>query len=115
MKKLLPILILACLVSFQSSAQSAKPVSEVDGQDRIVKMFPNPATTYINFDLQKNYKQGMTLSIFNGILGKKMYETSNVPARITIDLTDFNRGVYIYHLGDPSGKIVESGKFQVSR
>jgi hypothetical protein len=87
----------------------------MDTQDRIVKLFPNPATTYINFDLQKNYKQGMTLTIFNGILGKKMYETSNVPSRVTIDLNEFNRGVYIYHLIDANGKIVESGKFQVSR
>ncbi|MBL0232073.1 MAG: T9SS type A sorting domain-containing protein [Chitinophagaceae bacterium] len=115
MKKLLPILILILFFSFQSSAQTSKPGPESDGQDRIVKMFPNPATTYINFDLQKNYKTGMTLSIFNGILGKKMYESSNVPSRITVDLNDFNRGVYIYHLVDASGKIVESGKFQVSR
>ena len=78
-------------------------------------MFPNPATTYINFDLQKNYRQGMTLSIYNGILGKKMYESGNIPSRVTIDLSEFNRGVYIYHLADAGGKIVESGKFQVSR
>jgi hypothetical protein len=32
-----------------------------------------------------------------------------------VDLADFNRGVYIYHLRDLSGKIIESGKFQVSR
>lgn len=115
MKRLLPILILILFFSIQSSAQISKPGQETDVQDRIVKMFPNPATTYINFDLQKNYKAGMTLSIFNGILGKKMYETSNVPSRVTIDLNEFNRGVYIYHLIDASGRIIESGKFQVSR
>ncbi len=114
MKKFLPILILILFFSFQSSAQS-KPGPDQNTQDRIVKMFPNPATTYINFDLQKDYKPGMTLSIFNGILGKKMYETSNVPSRVTVDLNEFNRGVYIYHLMDANGKIVESGKFQVSR
>ena len=89
------------------------PVSEV--QDRIVKLYPNPATTYITFDLQKNYKQGLSLSIYNGVLGKKMYESVNLPSRVTIDVNEFNRGVYIYHLIDASGKIVESGKFQVSR
>ncbi len=114
MKKLLPILIFILFFSFQSSAQN-KPGPDQNSQDRIVKLFPNPATTYINFDLQKDYKQGMTLSIFNGILGKKMYESSNVPSRVTVDLNEFNRGVYIYHLIDASGKIVESGKFQVSR
>jgi hypothetical protein len=84
-------------------------------QDRIVKLYPNPATTYVTFDLQKNYKQGLTLTIYNGVLGKKMYESSNLSSRVTIDLNEFNRGVYIYHLVDATGKIIESGKFQVSR
>ena len=37
-----------------------------------------------------------------------------MPSKITINLSDFNRGVYIYHVVDPNGKILESGKFQVS-
>ena len=84
-------------------------------QDRIVKLYPNPATSYVTFDLQKNFKQGLTLNIYSGLLGKKMYESSNVPAKLTIPLDEFNRGVYIYHLSDASGKIIETGKFQVSR
>ena len=83
--------------------------------DRIVKLYPNPATTYITFDLQDNYKQGYTIYIFNAILGKKMYEAVNVSTKTTIQLNDFSRGMYLYHLIDASGKIVESGKFQVSK
>jgi len=78
-------------------------------------MYPNPATSYITFDLQKNYKQGYSIQVFNGILGKKMYEANNLQEKTTLTLNDFNRGIYIYHLIDPNGKIVESGKFQVSR
>ena len=84
-------------------------------QDRIVKLYPNPATSYVTFDLQKSFKQGLTLNIYSGVLGKKMYESANVPSKLTIPLDDFNRGVYIYHVSDASGKIIESGKFQVSR
>lgn len=84
-------------------------------QDRIVKLYPNPATTYITFDLQKNYKSGLTITVYNGVLGKKVYESANAPSKLTIDLSDFNRGVYIYHVSDASGRIIESGKFQVSR
>ncbi len=65
--------------------------------------------------MQKNYKQGLSINIYSGVLGKKMYESFNVPAKVTIDLNDFNRGVYVYHLIDLNGKILESGKFQVSR
>jgi hypothetical protein len=44
-----------------------------------------------------------------------MYESQNIAEKVTVDLSDFNRGVYIYHLRDQSGKLMESGKFQVSR
>ena len=57
----------------------------------------------------------MAIQVYNGLLGKKMYETQNLPEKLTIDLNDFNRGMYIYHLVDATGKIIESGKFQVSR
>ena len=44
-----------------------------------------------------------------------MYENQNVTEKVTVDLNEFTRGIYIYHLRDPNGKIIESGKFQVSR
>ncbi len=87
----------------------------MDVQNRIVKLYPNPATTYITFDLQGNYKKGYSIYIFNGVLGKKMYEATNVQEKTTVTLNDFSRGLYIYHLMDETGKIIESGKFQVSR
>ena len=44
-----------------------------------------------------------------------MYENQNVTEKTTLTLTDFNRGIYIYHVTDPSGKVLFTGKFQVSR
>ena len=79
-----------------------------------LKLYPNPATSYITFDLQKGYQKGLTITVFN-FLGKKMIETPNVSEKTTLTLNDFNRGVYIYHLTDPSGKVIDTGKFQVSR
>jgi hypothetical protein len=32
-----------------------------------------------------------------------------------VNLTDFFRGIYIFQLKDPNGKIVETGKFQVNK
>jgi hypothetical protein len=103
------------LIATHSWGQSSRPSPPADATDRILKLYPNPATTYITFDLQKNYKKGLTIDIYNGLLGKKMYETQNIPEKLTIDLNEFTRGIYIYHLVDPTGKIIESGKFQVSR
>ena len=113
MRRILTILSFILLIAIQSQGQSSRnPVTETT--DRIIKLYPNPATAYITFDLQKGYEKGFSIQVYN-FLGKKMYETQNVPEKLTIDLNDFNRGMYIYHLIDATGKIIESGKFQVSR
>lgn len=101
------------MISFSSEAQSGRPGPSGE-TDRIVKLYPNPATSYITFDLQSNYKKGLTVQIYNGVLGKKMYESQNVPSKFTLNLNDYTRGIYIYHLVDLNGQIIESGKFQVS-
>ena len=81
----------------------------------IVKFYPNPATTVINFDFQKANNKGYSLQIYSFMGGRKMYELTNLADRTTINLADFNRGVYIYQLRDKTGRLVESGKFQVSK
>lgn len=115
LRRILPILSIILLIAIQSQAQNYRSIPTADVQDRIVKLYPNPATTYITFDLQKNFRSGLNITVYNGVLGKKVYESVNTPSKMTIDLSDFNRGVYIYHVIDPSGRIIESGKFQVSR
>ncbi len=83
--------------------------------EKLVKLYPNPAVAYLNFELKDNSRRTLTLQIYNGILGKKMYENKISGDRFTLNLNDFSRGLYIYHLVDLNGKILESGKFQVSK
>lgn len=115
LRRVIAILSFCLLTVISSQAQSARTAAPVDINDRIVKLYPNPATSYITFDIQSNYKKGLSIYIFNGVLGKRVYETSNVAIKTTVTLNDFSRGMYIYHLIDETGKIIESGKFQVSR
>jgi hypothetical protein len=37
------------------------------------------------------------------------------PAKAQVDLSNFTRGLYIFQLKDPSGRVMESGKFQVEK
>jgi hypothetical protein len=85
-----------------------------NGSAGIVRFYPNPATTSISFDFQKTFEKGYSLQIFN-FLGRKMQELNNLSERTLINLSDFPRGVYVYQLRDKTGRIVESGKFQVSK
>ncbi len=114
LRQTLTILSFILLIALQSQGQSSRTTPVSGTTDKIIKLYPNPATTYITFDLQGAAKKGLTINIYNGVLGKKMYEAADVPQKFSINLNDYNRGVYIYHLKDNTGRIIETGKFQVS-
>jgi len=114
LRRILPILSLILLIAIQSQGQIVRSTPASATSDRIIKLYPNPATTYITFDLQKGYEAGLSIQVFS-FLGKKMYETQNIPAKVTLNLAEFNRGLYMYHLIDISGKVIETGKFQVTK
>jgi hypothetical protein len=113
LKHILSILSFVFLIAIQSQGQSSGTNPGGDATERLVKMYPNPATSFITFDLQKDTDKGFSIQVYS-LIGKKMFETQNLKGKATVDLKEFNRGLYIYHLVDRSGKIVESGKFQVS-
>ena len=95
-----------------SFAQNKTTVSG-DPTVKFMRFFPNPAVSVINFEFQKGFDKSLSFQVFN-FIGKKVYDLRTVvTSKINIDLSDFFRGVYIYQLRDKSGKIIDSGKFQV--
>lgn len=113
--KLISVISLLLLLQFSAVAQQQPTTSLQESNERMVKLFPNPAISYINFDLRNNFKPGLTLHIYSGILGKKVFATTLSQERFLLNLNEFARGIYIYHLTDATGKIIESGKFQVTK
>ncbi|MCW3073567.1 MAG: type sorting protein [Flaviaesturariibacter sp.] len=110
MKRFLLIIFIvfsAVLAQAQSRASLQEPVA-------VLRFYPNPAVSFVNFEFEKAYDQGYSIQIFN-VLGRKMYQASNLSQRTNISLTDFTRGIYVYQLFDRNGKMVESRKFQVSK
>jgi len=85
-----------------------------DQANHLVKLFPNPATTFINIDISRLNSNSNT-SFFQGFnfMGRKVYETRLSSSRASLYLNDFFRGMYIYQLRDRNGAILETGKFQV--
>ncbi len=81
---------------------------------RIIKFYPNPATSIINFDFQRDYDRSYSFQIFS-FVGKKVFELNNVAPKTMVHLNYFYRGVYIFQLRDRNGKVIDSGKFQVAR
>lgn len=110
-------LLIASVFLFSIAAHSQNRSSEgfAATQTGILRFYPNPATTAITFDFQKAYDKGFSIQIYNAMLGRKMIEQTNIPNKLTVDLTNFIRGVYVYQLRDKNSNLVETGKFQVSK
>jgi hypothetical protein len=111
LKKIIYILILIIGINFTSFAQT-KNLSQGEPIAKLIKPYPIPATTAINFEFQYGYDKNFTLQLYN-FMGKNVYEITKMPPRLTIPLEDFYRGIYVYQLRDKDGKIIDSGKFQV--
>ena len=109
------ILFIALLVTGQVKSQDKSTSSQDQNTEiKVVKFYPNPASSLITFEFKKETEDNKTYSfqVFN-FPGKKVYETDNVSSKTVIDLTNFFRGIYIYQLKNQSGRIIESGKFMV--
>ncbi|MEO7445939.1 MAG: T9SS type A sorting domain-containing protein, partial [Ferruginibacter sp.] len=96
--------------SFAQTKTAADPSSIT--QPKLIKFYPNPATTVVNFDFQRGYEKSFNIEVYSA-LGKLMYESKNIPSRFNLNLDAFYRGIYYFLLRDKNGVIVESGKFQV--
>jgi hypothetical protein len=113
LKRLIYILSFMLIAVISSNGQSNRSIANGPGE-RIVKTYPVPAISYITIEPVKATNTNYVLVIYN-FLGRKMYEKQNFSQKTTIMLDEFTRGVYIYHLTDLTGRLVESGKFQVSK
>ncbi len=111
LKRIFYIFIFIAGFHFSSVAQ-VKSTFINDDEVRTVKFYPNPAASFINFEFKKDYDKSYTLLIYN-FIGKKMADLKPSEQKITVPLTEYYRGVYIFQLRDAQGNVVESGKFQV--
>lgn len=99
------------LITTSAKSQGGGPSS---GEVKVVKFYPNPAVSQITFDFKGTFDKSYTFQIFN-FIGKKVYETQSIGSKTTIDLNDFYRGVFIFQVKDKTGKVVDTGKFQVAK
>ena len=112
LKKIYYIFILTVLLSLGSKAQGKIVAGTSESAVKFMRFYPNPAVSVINFEFQKGFDRSYTFQVFN-FIGKKVVDLKSVTQKMNISLTDFYRGVYIYQLRDKTGRIIDSGKFQV--
>ena len=112
--KIFYILSFLFLTTLTALSQSGTIPGSRQPSTRIIKFYPNPATSIINFDFENGYDKNCNFQIFS-FVGKKVYELNNLSPKTIVNLNDFYRGIYIFQLRDRNGKVIDSGKFQVSK
>lgn len=109
--KFLLIIALAVMSGFVYAGKT--PSNIFDKQVKIIKCYPNPAVSVINFEFAQNIDKSYSIQIYT-FTGKKMADVAVAANKLSVTLdNDYYRGIYIYQLHDKTGKIVETGKFQV--
>ncbi|MBS1626900.1 MAG: T9SS type A sorting domain-containing protein [Bacteroidetes bacterium] len=112
MKKLYTIILLSIFI-FTTNFKVAENIDMHNMQIRTIQCYPNPATSFINFEFATNTeKQNYTLAIYS-FIGNKMSEVSVTTSKIVLTLETYQRGLYVFQLKNKAGQIIESGKFQV--
>jgi hypothetical protein len=109
LKKIIYIFLLLIGINFTSTAQSKTTPT---GNQKLIKLYPIPATTVINFDFVNGYDRNLIFEVYN-FTGKKVYELKNPTPKITLTLDNFSRGFYYYQLRDRSNRIIETVRFLV--
>lgn len=112
MKKFLFLFILFVLSFSINFANASFDWNDNNTTVKITRFYPNPASSYINFEFQSTLEKGCTLQLFNSI-GKKINEIEIKSNKLTITLENYYRGIYFFLVCDKYGKILDSAKFQV--
>ena len=110
--KIFYILLISLLLTSKGFTQARLPQQQE--VPAAVRCYPNPAITQITFDFQYPSPRDYSLQIFS-FIGKKIFDQSLSNQKTIIDLSDYYRGLYIYQVKDKSGKVIDSGRFQVSK
>jgi Secretion system C-terminal sorting domain len=107
------ILFFLLLVVADASAQ--KPAGTTSpSQNTLVKFYPNPAVNFITFEMKEPVERGSSLQVYS-FLGRQVATVPVNAQRVTVNVSEYFRGIYVFQLRSPNGKVVETNKFQVSR
>ncbi len=87
-------------------------MEEVSAKSNNLKVYPNPASDVIHFNIESSYAKQLLIMDITG----KMVETINVVSGDnTINTSEYNAGIYLYQVKASNGEVLGSGKFSVSK
>jgi len=106
------LLSIILMTSIQAKSQVRGPMPDQD--HKVIKFYPNPAVSYITFEVIKDPNKTLSLQIYS-FLGKMVKDVRDVTDKTTIQLSDLTRGLYTFQLKDETGRVTDSGIFQLNK
>ncbi len=112
------VVILFLLFASVGTSYAQKPLQTPDSRPENskvqVRFYPNPASNFITFEFKEHLEPGAMLQVFS-FLGRQVASIPAQSQRVTVNVSEYFRGIYVFQLRLPSGKVVETNKFQVNR
>lgn len=98
------------LIATEAKSQVRGPMPEPD--HKVIKFYPNPAVSYITFELARDAGKTFTLQIFS-FIGRMVKNVPEITDKATVQLSDLTRGLYTFQIKDEEGRTTDSGIFQI--
>lgn len=118
--------VLASLLGNSTSSQTfvtrnaspvVSPSTTVSFQENVVEnlqfnVFPNPSVNYVNF--VTNHPDAKLVSVYD-ITGKLVETQTLTEGKLKLDVSSYNKGLYLYSISTSGNKTLKSGKITVSQ
>jgi hypothetical protein len=76
-----------------------------------LNVYPNPSSSLVNF--YTTHPEAQSVLVYD-ITGKQVEKLNLISNRAKLDVSSYNKGLYIYSLVSDNGKVLKSGKLTVS-
>lgn len=80
------------------------PIGIRSTNSTFVQLYPNPANNVLNIDFGLIGKQDITVSVFDDN-GMEVYNNKTTDGHITLQLTTFNKGLYLIKISNKNNLI----------
>lgn len=79
---------------------------------KAIRVYPNPASEFINFDFGNNTASTLTITNVSGQVVSNVNVNSN---KATVSVSEFDKGIYFYNAIDANGNVITTNKFVVTK
>lgn len=108
------LIVVFLMMIMASFSQKSLPQGSAAKEKSNVRFFPNPASTTITFEFNDLVEKGFSLHVYS-FLGRQVLIVPVTGQRISVNVLDLIKGIYVFQVRDINGRIVATNKFQVSR